>query len=232
MAMSAFADAEGVKDVANLAKEVQLRAERKAGEFLRDMPGKGEHGGDRKSSDTMSLEEMGITKKQSSRWQLAAELPEESFEQIIDMTKKHGQELTSKAIRDAARKLRTVETVETPPLPEGKFNLIYADPPWRYEFASSPNRRVENQLSTMPYEDIARLPVQEITHNDCVLFLWVPAPKLEEAFWVMDFCGFMYRTNMVWVKDKIGIGYSARLRFEYFWNCSIFSRVCCSMIGT
>jgi hypothetical protein len=46
---------------------VQLRAERKAGVLLREMPGLGEQGGNRKSSSSVKLENLGITKTQSHR---------------------------------------------------------------------------------------------------------------------------------------------------------------------
>ena len=42
--------------------------------------------------------------------------------------------------------------VETPPLPEGKYNVIYADPPWRYDFSETDSRKIENQYPTMPLE--------------------------------------------------------------------------------
>jgi hypothetical protein len=51
---------------------LQGHPKRKAGEILAGMAGKGGHGGNRKSSSIVSLEKMGITGKQSSRWQLAA----------------------------------------------------------------------------------------------------------------------------------------------------------------
>lgn len=38
--------------------------------------------------------------------------------------------------------------------------------------------------------------------------------KLTEALQVMDAWGFDYRTCMVWVKDRIGMGYYARQRHE------------------
>ena len=63
-----------------------MRAERKAGVLLGEMEGKGSHGGDRKSTAIMSvetLEDMGISDKQSSRWQLEAGVPEEQFEQDV-----------------------------------------------------------------------------------------------------------------------------------------------------
>ena len=46
----------------------EMEAERRLGKMLASMGGKGSHGGNRKSSDMMSLEEMHIGRKQSSRW--------------------------------------------------------------------------------------------------------------------------------------------------------------------
>ena len=98
------------------------------------------------------------------------------------------------------------------PLPEDKFELIYADPPWEYEFSETEKRSLDNQYPQMHLEDICKLPIN--TTDDAVLFLWATSPKLEEAFKVMKAWGFIYKTNMVWIKDKIGMGYYARQRHE------------------
>jgi N6-adenosine-specific RNA methylase IME4 len=50
--------------------------------------------------------------------------------------------------------------------------------------------------------------------DDAVLFMWATSPKLAEALKLMDAWGFGYRTCMVWVKDRIGMGYYARQRHE------------------
>ena len=42
-----------------------------------------------------------------------------------------------------------------------KYNIIYADPPWRYE-VSRGQGVAENHYSTMGIEDICYLPVKEI----------------------------------------------------------------------
>lgn len=96
----------------------------------------------------------------------------------------------------------------------GKFSVIYADPPWRYEHIESESRAIENQYPTMSLDEICAMPVQDICADDCVLFLWATSPKLAEAMRVIEFWGFDYRTSMVWVKDKIGMGYYARQRHE------------------
>lgn len=96
----------------------------------------------------------------------------------------------------------------------GTYPVIFADPPWRYDYAETDNRAIENQYPTMPIEDICALPVASIATDDCVLFLWATSPKLIEALDVVRAWGFTYKTCMVWAKDKIGMGYYARQQHE------------------
>lgn len=103
---------------------------------------------------------------------------------------------------------------DAPPLPEGKYDLILSDPPWRYEHVKTESRAIENQYPTMTLDEICALPVADLAADDAVLFLWATSPKLAEALRVIEAWGFTYRTCMVWVKDKIGMGYYARQRHE------------------
>jgi N6-adenosine-specific RNA methylase IME4 len=96
----------------------------------------------------------------------------------------------------------------------GRFPVIYADPPWRYEHVETESRAIENQYPTMALDSICALPVSEIATPDAVLFCWATSPKLEEALRVVREWGFTYRTCMVWDKLKIGMGYYARQRHE------------------
>jgi N6-adenosine-specific RNA methylase IME4 len=98
----------------------------------------------------------------------------------------------------------------------GKFVVLYGDPPWRYENPpmGGSNRSIENQYPTMELEEICNLPVGEIAHENSVLFLWATSPKLYECMKVLDAWNFQSRTTMVWVKDKIGMGYHVRERHE------------------
>lgn len=95
-----------------------------------------------------------------------------------------------------------------------RYPVVYADPPWRYEHSVSSSRDIENQYPTMELADICALPVGDIALDDAVLFMWATNPKLEEALQVIEAWGFRYRTNMVWVKDRIGMGYYARQKHE------------------
>lgn len=96
----------------------------------------------------------------------------------------------------------------------GPFNVIYADPPWKYDYSQSTSREIENQYPTMELEDICKLQIANICSDDCVLFMWSTSPKLYDAMKVIDAWGFTYKTCMVWVKDKIGMGYYARQQHE------------------
>ena len=96
----------------------------------------------------------------------------------------------------------------------GTFQVLCADPPWRYDFSKSGSRGIENQYPTLSLEEICALDVPALCEPDSVLFLWATSPKLPQAMAVMEAWGFTYKTCMVWVKDKIGMGYYARQRHE------------------
>ncbi len=86
-------------------------------------------------------------------------------------------------------------------LPAGKFQVIYADPPWQYDnsgFAGS----AESHYPTMSVEEICALPIAGLAENTSVLFLWATNPLLPEALKVMSAWGFGYKTNMAWIKDS------------------------------
>jgi len=98
------------------------------------------------------------------------------------------------------------------PFPDKAYQVIYADPPWRYNFSKSKSRQIENQYQTMTLEDIKSLDVP--TDKNCVLYLWATAPKLLEALEVMRAWGFKYKTQAIWDKKIIGMGYWFRGQHE------------------
>lgn len=96
----------------------------------------------------------------------------------------------------------------------GVYDLILADPPWRYEHVKTESRAIENQYPTMALGEICALPVSEVCADDCVLLMWTTSPKLAESLAVVDAWGFNYRTCAVWTKDRIGMGYWFRQQHE------------------
>lgn len=90
--------------------------------------------------------------------------------------------------------------------------IILADPPWRYSFSRSDSRRIENQYPTMTTDEIATYAFPRAASS--VLYLWATAPKLLDALIVMEAWGYTYKSNAVWDKERIGMGYWFRGQHE------------------
>jgi len=102
-----------------------------------------------------------------------------------------------------------------------KYNIIYADPPWSYEVDYVPDRNVKTHYKIMTLEEILKLPINNIADKNCILFLWVTAPQLQNVFKVIEAWGFKYSTvGFVWVKKNkdgspfIGLGAWTRANAE------------------
>ena len=87
-------------------------------------------------------------------------------------------------------------------LPDKKYKIIYADPPWSYnDKALAGNRGACCKYSVMNIDEIKSLPVKDLADDDCILFMWVTYPKLNECFEVIKSWGFEYKTvSFTWVK--------------------------------
>lgn len=150
-----------------------------------------------------------------------AELPKEEQREIVAKGEKEILE-AAKQIRAQRAETRREERIErvaamanpSPSLPTQRYPVIYADPPWRYEFAESESRAIENQYPTMTLDDIRALKVSELATEDAILFMWATSPKLAEAMSVIEAWGFTYRSSAVWVKPQLGMGYYFRQQHE------------------
>lgn len=104
-------------DMQNACAEIRLRAARKVGELLKEMPknegAKGQLNGRDSSGgfavkppedDAPTLSDLGLTKTQSFRFQAIASIPEEIFEAQIAEATPSKKELTNKQVLDAAKK--------------------------------------------------------------------------------------------------------------------------------
>lgn len=98
--------------------------------------------------------------------------------------------------------------------PDKKYQVVYADPPWRYSFSVDSKDKIENHYPAMDIKDICKLDVSSIAEKDSVLYLWATAPKLIEALDVMKAWGFKYKTHCIWDKTWIGMGYWFRGQHE------------------
>ena len=83
-----------------------------------------------------------------------------------------------------------------------KFNILYADPPWKYE-RNKVQGSAERHYPTMSIEQLCALDVEKITDENCALFLWSTFPFLPEALRLIKAWGFTYKTTaFVWLKQN------------------------------
>lgn len=101
--------------------------------------------------------------------------------------------------------------MEQIPFPNKKYQIIYADPPWSYrDKALAGNRGAGCKYQVQEKDWIDNLPVSDITDKDCILFLWVTMPKLNECWELIEKWGFEYKTvAFTWVKrnKKATVGF-------------------------
>jgi len=107
--------------------------------------------------------------------------------------------------------------------PEGKYSVIYADPPWHFTTwsARGRGRTADAWYDTMSLADVKALPVAPLAASDCVLLLWAIDPMLHVAFDVIKAWGFTYKTvGFYWVKTNrdgspfMGLGHWTRMNPE------------------
>ena len=107
-ALAAYARQAKDPDLINWATEIKLRAERRAGELLTETErNKGAAGNAVTRGDRVpkTLEEIGISKNQSSKFQALAEIPEEKFEEEV----KSGRATTASLVRESPKRKKSAE---------------------------------------------------------------------------------------------------------------------------
>lgn len=125
-------------------------------------------------------------------------------------------------IYDAEQKRRTKRNDLPglyPDLPEKKYAIIYADPPWDYNGKMQFDRSGRKDLNagwksnifisaaqfkypTLTVDELKRIPLREISEDDCLLFMWVTSPHLEQGLELGKAWGFSYRT-VAFIWDKM-----------------------------
>lgn len=88
-----------------------------------------------------------------------------------------------------------------------KYKAILLDPQWHFETydkkSSLAQRAPKQHYKTEALANIARMPVPEHADKNCVLFMWVTAPHLEQAFQLINLWGFKFKsTAFIWVKTR------------------------------
>ena len=101
-----------------------------------------------------------------------------------------------------------------------KFSTILADPPWRFQNRTgkmAPEHKRLYRYSSLDFNTIENLPVEQITEDRAHLYLWIPNALIYEGLNVMKSWGFTYKSNLIWYKvrkdggpDRRGVGFYFR----------------------
>jgi len=126
-----------------------------------------------------------------------------------------------------------------PDLPEKKYDIIYADPPWDYggkmQFDTSGKKEINKnwesnifisaanfKYPTLKTKEMMKIPIAEIANEDCLLFMWVTNPHLAQGIELGKAWGFNYKTvAFVWDKMNHNPG---QYTLSYCELCLVFKR--------
>lgn len=126
-----------------------------------------------------------------------------------------------------------------PDLPAKKYDIIYADPPWDYggkmQFDKSSTsadsmdwgKNIFISSATFKYPtlksaELKKIPLPEIAKDDCLLFMWVTNPHLDQGIELGKAWGFEYRT-VAFVWDKM-VHNPGKYTMSYCELCLVFKR--------
>lgn len=106
-----------------------------------------------------------------------------------------------------------------PPLPNKKYQIIYADPPWDYGGKMQYDKTViksenedfkkkiflssaEFKYPTLKLKELKELSVESIAADNCILFMWTTGPQMANSIQLGEAWGFEYKT-VAFVWDKM-----------------------------
>ena len=120
---------------------------------------------------------------------------------------------------DAKKRRKLNPLIELYPiLPNKKYDIIYADPPWdyggkmQYDKTSIKTENIGFEKSifisaanfkypTIKLNDLKTLNVSSISANNCILFMWTTGPQMANSIELGKAWGFEYKT-IAFVWDK------------------------------
>ena len=93
-------------------------------------------------------------------------------------------------------------------IPSGKYDIIYADPPWRYGGrGGSKWKPASTYYNVMTFEELSKFDISRIAQKDSLLFMWVVSSAMLKCCEVAKQWGYKYITvAFVWHKRRANVG--------------------------
>jgi len=126
-----------------------------------------------------------------------------------------------------------------PPLPDQRYSIIYADPPWDYggkmQFDRSGLKDQNDgwhkkifissasfKYPTLKLSELKKLPLSSISEDDALLFMWTSNPHLAQAIELGHSWGFDYKT-VAFIWDKM-VHNPGQYTLSYCEICLLFKK--------
>ena len=107
-------------------------------------------------------------------------------------------------------------------LPSGKYDIIYADPPWQYDDRMISKTKATDHYQTMSHIELCEMQVEGIAEDNSLLFMWATSPNLDQSIKLGQVWGFKYKTvAFVWDKQSPVYGNYTLSQCEM---CLVFKR--------
>ena len=116
-----------------------------------------------------------------------------------------------------------------PPLPNRRYSVLYADPPWDYKGqlqhggeGRGDSGGAVRHYPTIRLRDLKRLDMGSVAEQNCLLFLWSTSPHLDQAIELGKAWGFEWATvAFIWDKIRVNPGFYTMSQYEM---CLVFKR--------
>ena len=98
-----------------------------------------------------------------------------------------------------------------------KFATIVIDPPWDWGDEGDGDQfgRARPDYATMTNSQLLALPLQDLSDDDCHIYLWITNRSLPKGFELLERWGFRYVTALTWAKPSFGMGNYFRGQTEH-----------------
>ena len=197
------------------AANIKVRCERRLGELTRDATkATGARGIGPKANAVAkvdrnqppTLADQGLDKRDVSKWQRLAELPEKKFEaKLGEMAAAHVQPSTSRILGSVKQETVRAKLESTAAMKvkkaAGVYDVLVIDPPWPMEKVEREVR--PNQAKTLDYPTMSEAELSALAlpaAPDCHVWLWTTQRFFPMAFRLLEAWGLTYCCTFVWHK--------------------------------
>ena len=171
VALQIYAQQAKDRELVEHATEIRMRAERRAGELLREIEknkgargqlrGRDSSGGRKRQppeDTTPKLSDLNVTKSQSSRWQRLADLDYETFKARVEGAKRKAVNVLDGAGKRTRQEMHAEDEQRVKLLRPiaGTFLTLLIDPPLEFDWLSESARKIPGYVTMTPGQSTTR----------------------------------------------------------------------------